>query len=364
MAHSAAPPFAHSSGPKTAAIAIVGEAWGSDEEACGGIPFIGASGQELTRMFKAVGIKREDCFLTNVLALRPPSNDIAALCDTKTAVKKLCPKAAAMPPLTKGKYLLPEYLSELERLRQELEALSNLTVIVALGATAAWAVLGTNAIGSIRGTVAMSTLVPRAKVLATYHPAHVLRQWNVRPIVLKDLTKALAQSAFHGLRQPEHNITVATSLQAIGDFLWEAGHAGLMAVDVETKLGQITCLGFGISPIRAFVVPFHDPSKDGGSYWPSATVEAAAWSLCKAILDLPCEKVFQNGLYDLQYLALYGIKPRTCAHDTMLLHHSIYPELQKGLGFLGSIYCDLPAWKLMNPHHQKATAAADAKADE
>jgi len=56
---------------------------------------------------------------------------------------------------------------------------------------------------------------------------------------------------------------------------------------------------------------------------------------------------YQNGLYDLQYILRMGLRPANCQADTMLLHHSLFPELQKGLGFLGSIYTNEASWKLM-----------------
>ena len=58
-------------------------------------------------------------------------------------------------------------------------------------------------------------------------------------------------------------------------------------------------------------------------------------------------KLFQNGMYDLQYLLKMGLRPKALAEDTMLMHHSMFPELQKGLGFLGSIYTNESSWKLM-----------------
>ena len=68
------------------------------------------------------------------------------------------------------------------------------------------------------------------------------------------------------------------------------------------------------------------------------------------LLESVIPKVFQNGLFDMQYLARMGLQVRNALHDTMLLHHVLYPELQKGLGFLGSIYSNEPAWKLMRTH--------------
>ena len=55
-------------------------------------------------------------------------------------------------------------------------------------------------------------------------------------------------------------------------------------------------------------------------------------------------------MYDLQYLLRLGLRVNAASHDSMLLHHSIFPEMNKGLGFLGSIYSFEPAWKLMRKH--------------
>ena len=55
--------------------------------------------------------------------------------------------------------------------------------------------------------------------------------------------------------------------------------------------------------------------------------------------------IFQNGIYDVQYLMKYRIRVRNFSEDTMLLHHSLYPALPKSLDFLGSIYANEQAWK-------------------
>ena len=68
------PPFSHTSGSHSAPVVIVGEAWGRDE-ALTGTPFVGASGQELTKLLLQAGIKRSDCLLTNTLNLQPQFAD-------------------------------------------------------------------------------------------------------------------------------------------------------------------------------------------------------------------------------------------------------------------------------------------------
>lgn len=338
--HNAAPAFAHSSGPRDAKIAIVGEAWG-EQEALIGKPFQGYSGQELTRMLQEAGLARRECFLTNVLALRPPNNDLSALC-----VKKAdCGDDYPHPHLGKvGQYLAPQYLSELERLREELEKVRP-NLVIALGATACWALLGTNGIGNLRGTVATGTLVG-LKVLPTYHPAAVLRNWAWRPIALADLMKAKRESAYAEIKRPRRLILVNPTIQECRD--WISTHVkSECACDIETKYGMIEMIGFSADHNHAMIVPFWDKAK-GGNYWPSALIEKDARNIVRSILENPfIVKIFQNGLYDLQYLMKEGYRPRNCSEDTMLLHHALYPELQKGLGFLGSIYTSEPAWKMM-----------------
>jgi len=344
MPHTPLPPFAATSGPRTAKIALVGEAWG-EQEALLEQPFVGSSGQELTRMLAEAGISRRECFLTNTLALRPPENKIEALCTTKSS---LGPDALTYPapPLSQGKYLLPEYLPELQRLSAELTEVSP-NLVIALGATACWAMLQVGGISSRRGVVAQGLLVPGLKVLPTYHPSAVLRNWALRVVVVADLLKAQRESKFPEVVRPRREILINPTLEELS--LWEPRlcSAPILGVDIETASRQITCICFAPSPSTALVVPFWDRRSHDWSYWPSAEAEGQAWGMVRRVLESPAPKVFQNGLYDLQYIARMGIRPKACQEDTMLFHHSLYPELQKGLGFLGSIYTNEASWKLM-----------------
>src|SRR5688500_5986031 len=116
-------------------IAIVGEAWGEQEERARA-PFVGAAGYELTRMLDETGIRRADCFLTNVFNIRPERNDIENIC-----VPKSDPSAIKdMPPLKSGKYIPERLRGELLRLYRELSDVRP-NVTIALGNTATWALL-------------------------------------------------------------------------------------------------------------------------------------------------------------------------------------------------------------------------------
>ena len=324
-------------GPK---IAIVGEAWGEHEERQRA-PFVGPAGYELTKMLGEAGIHRADCFLTNVFNLRPrPTNDIENLCSKE--------RQGNFPPLKAGRYLRAEFNSEVQRLIRELTDLRP-NITIALGNTAAWALLGNTGISKIRGTVTDSTAIRGLKVLPTFHPAAILRQWDLRAVTVLDLGKAARESAFPEIRRPERTIYIDPSLS---DLEWYYDkflrNATRIAFDIETAGQQITCIGFSPEPSSAIVIPFVDPRKEGGSYWPNQSDELHAWAYVRKVLDHPAPKVAQNGLYDIHFLwRAYGIVVRNFEDDTMLLHHALQPESEKGLAFLGSVYTNEASWKLM-----------------
>lgn len=335
------PAFAATSGPRSGAkIALVAEAWGQQEELTRQ-PLIGTTGQELNRMLQEAGIQRNQCFATNVFALRPTDNKIDKLCLDKKGVGG---KDYSLPATNMGKYIEPRFLPELDRLREELSSVQP-NLIIALGAISCWALLQSPKIGSIRGTTTESTLVPRRKVLATYHPSAVYRNWSLRPIVIADLMKAKKEAEFPEVRRPQRFILVRPSIPEM--YQWWQTHgigAERLAFDIETTKGQIRNIGFATSRSHAINIPFIVRDK---SYWPTISGEWAAWQFVQMVLASPAVKIAQNGLYDIQYCWRMGLRIENYREDTMLQHHALYPEMQKGLGFLGSIYTGEPSWKLL-----------------
>lgn len=391
MNYAPLPPFAATAGPRQGVkIVFCGEAWGREEEPLR-LPFVGESGKEFWRMlgeaisdvepelhaaaadlhkYGSAWVRERERWLaaagiafTNVLALRPPDNKLEALCvnkkDADAESKALFGSSYPHPSVSNGKYLRPQFLPELDRLKAELlEWKPNL--VVGLGNTAIWALLRVTNIGTIRGTVTQGYQegpCGGVKVLPTYHPAGVMRNWAWRPIVVADLMKCRRESAFPEIRRPERRILINPTLDEVKEWLkgsehaaafdYENGKAHILASDTETEGGQIRCISIG-SATECIVIPFWDKTKPGWSYW-TEPEEREVWELLdKFFLNPLIEFVFQNLMYDAQYLTPMKISVTQCKHDTMLLHHSIYPELQKGLGFLGSLYCNEPAWKLMN----------------
>jgi uracil-DNA glycosylase len=187
------------------------------------------------------------------------------------------------------------------------------------------------------------------KFLPTYHPAAIFRAWHWRPIVLADLLKAQRERHSARLTRPSRSLLICPSIAEVEGWTRDAlRSARLLAPDIETLKGQIRCIGFARSREDVLVIPFI-ARLTGGSYWASEHEELRAWRCVRALLESEIPKVFQNGLFDLQYLAPFA-RPRNCRHDTMLLHHALFPEMQKGLGFLGSVYTNEQSWKLLRRH--------------
>lgn len=324
-------------------IAILGESWG-ENEARERMPFVGAAGYQLTKMLEDAEIARADCFLTNVFNQHPPANKIEAFCGPKSEGIK------GYPPLLKGKHIHARYQPELDRLADELVEV-NPNLIIAMGNTACWAMLGKTFISKLRGTTSISSHTASGfKVLPTYHPAAVLRQWELRPTTVMDLMKAKRESEYPEIRRPKREIWIEPTIEDLENFYKNCIiGCRLLSVDIETSGSLITCIGFVPNSRSAIVIPFYDSRRKGRSYWSTKEDECTCWSIISRILsDASIPKLFQNGLYDIAFIwRSTGIRVYGAEHDTMLLHHSLQPESLKGLGFLGSIYTDEGSWKQM-----------------
>lgn len=322
-------------------ILICGEAWGA-EEAIEGKPFVGPSGRLLRGLLYQSGIAYDECYVTNVFNLQPkPKNDIINLCGGKAD------GIPGYPSLQKSKYVRAEYKPELERLFREIDH-ERPNLILALGATAAWALLKTSGIKNIRGTPHVAGVLGRSyKVLPTYHPAAILREWALRPIVLSDLDKAKRESEYQEVRRPRREVWIAPTLSDLAKF--EQEHilpSPDLSIDIETSGRMITCVGFAPTPQVAIVIPF--VKRNGDSYWPTHEDELEAWSFVRRWCSLKKHIVGQNGLYDINFLwTEAGIPILHYEDDTMLMHHAMQPEMEKGLGFLSSVYTSEQSWKFM-----------------
>jgi DNA polymerase len=137
-------------------IMFVGEAPGADEDEQGE-PFVGRAGQLLNNMISAMGIRREDVYIANIVKCRPPGN--------RTPEREECETCS------------PFVLRQIEAVKPK--------IIVALGAVAAKTLLGINdAIGNLRGNIYD---FKNTKLAVTYHPAYLLRDPRQKKEAWKDL---------------------------------------------------------------------------------------------------------------------------------------------------------------------------------
>lgn len=341
---------------RDAKIMLIGEAPGQQEEALGK-PFVGKSGQELTKMLAEAGIIREECYLTNVFLDRPPSNNIFAWCLKKKEADEAWQALGNEGKypyvyLKSGNYLDPARLVEaLPRLQEEIKAY-NPNIIIALGNTPLWALTNLSGITKYRGTILLCDIFDQQyKVLPAFHPAYILRQWESRPVAVADFMKAKKESQYKEFRRINRELWLEPNTQDIVDFREKhLTTAESFAYDIETGFGQITCIGFGTTT-HAMCVPFLDTRKPDWSYWQTKDEEVAAWNLVRSILNLSGPlKIAQNGMYDITWLwTKVGIPVNAPMGDTMLMHHSMFPEMNKGLAFLGSIYTNEVSWKTLRP---------------
>jgi len=343
--------------------------------------FVGATGAELLRMLNdanvitltpqdrthlskwyrakdpyalaAIWDLHPELYRTNVFQQHPPGNMLEYLCGPKKIAIEGYPALLSSPRKLSldepaYKYVRKEFQHELDRLGDEiLQADPN--IIVCLGNSALWAMAGRTGITKLRGTTAVSThCVTGYKLLLTYHPSAVTRQWELRPTTVADLSKILKEKETSDVKRPPCTIWTEPSLAEIRIFIRRyIRGCKILSVDIETSGNQITRIGFAPRPDLALVVPIHDSRTAKGSYWPTAKAERSCWELIRQVLeDQSISKLFQNGLYDIPFiLRTTGIAVRGALHDTMLLHHALQPESLKGLGFLGSIYTDHGPWK-------------------
>lgn len=299
--------------------------------------------------------------ITNVFEHHPPNNDLGYIF-SPDAKSDFMPgfKYDTKRPIS---YIKPEFQHHVHTLWKRIEK-TKPSLCLLLGNTACWAVLKQTKITEIRGTICQSPHLG-AKCLPTFHPASILRNWPARPIVLADFTKANFQKEFPEIRRIKRKVIYHATLNEIENWLnqpttrytidIESGYA--LFTDPELKnmtpnmrhtlSSQISMIGFARNPTDNLVVEFMTRNSPNLNYWPTQEEEVSAWKLVEKALSTPIPKTFQNGLYDICRLLYAGIKTRFARDDTMLLHHALYPELPKALGFLGSIYAEEFAWKTL-----------------
>lgn len=337
-------------------------------------------------MLLEAGLSRANVFATNVVARRPPGNEL----------HRLFRPYDRHQPSWRGLNPTEEVLSEISRCHRQL-AVVQPKVIIAAGNYALWALTADAGISSISLGDGTTVKVPSGitswrgsmlesqdptlpdhlrgrRVLPIIHPAAILRAWYNRSITVHDLRERVPLALKDDWRaKPAPTICIPQSANEAVHYLksWmklaELRGELRLANDIETmKRTFITCIGFGHGPFNsegfALVIPLIKAEANGTySSWWSPSDEARIMAVCREVLTHPNIHIEgQNYLYDTQYFQRWlGVTPKL-AFDTMLAQHLCFPGTPKGLDYLSSLYChyhrywkeDGKDWDLRGDQHR------------
>lgn len=312
-------------GPKPSKIMLIGEAPGAHEEEKG-VPFVGPSGKLLDDCLRMAGIKRNECYITNVVKVRPPNN-----------------KLDRLPEIG---YTVEDFYSELYD-----EVLSvNPNIIVCVGGTALKAITGMVGIEKLRGSLYGVMIKGKPfKVISIVHPRYMMKVHELKYISVFDLKKAKREAEFKELKRTKrvelYNLPygeIVRHLKGILNRLDE--RKTYISIDLETykKKPIIRCLAIATNIHRALCIPFVIAYKP---VW-SKEEEVELWRMISRILLHPNARVIgQNFSFEMTHLAKITGGKLIPYMDTMRAHALVYPEFRHGLDFLASIYTDMPYFK-------------------
>jgi len=339
--------YVRGEGPLSAKLMIVGEAPGYDEDK-EGRPFVGPSGRLLNKFLAEAGINRSQCYVTNVVKVRPPDNKFDRL------------REFGLSPV--------DYLPELW---QEIQAVAP-NCILALGAIPLKFLTGRsgkgNSITENRGSILQLTGQAKhlCKVVATYHPASLLhlRGSEVadplqRLFMQADFRRAVEESASLDFNYLARSLIVARNSHDTWRFLERNRKRKMMALDIEVQYSIPTVLGIAFSKEEALAVPLLDfPSQfnDGECLCSSPrdvaqSVHAIYSHVEKSGIDI----IGQNFKFDHDKAEPRGLRVRGHIIDIMLIHATLYPEFPKSLEFMASIHTREPFWKNNDMYHSSLT---------
>lgn len=208
---------------------------------------------------------------------------------------------------------------------------------------------GLNSIRKFRGSVlpiagSFNISKQNTKVLPILGPHPYLNQeYRLRPISRIDFGKIAKNLNDKPPADRRYNLWVARSSSALRTFLERSyqpciARGGFLTFDIETYLQIPICISLCFDGMESVCIPLVDASIDRDN-------RALMMDMIARLLDSPIPKVNQNIKYDWKILERWGFRVRNIVGDTMLATSTLYCEFPKNLGFLTSIYTDIPYFK-------------------
>lgn len=300
-------------------IMIIGEAPGEREAETGRV-FSGRAGQLLDQALFDAGLGRGDVYVTNVVKCRPPDN--------------------ARPD--KGHQVACSIFLE-----QEVKRVRP-THVLLLGNSALQAVARKSGITKHRGVrlAIRDPLWAKRTVIATIHPAYVLRNPGQHQVFLEDVRRfaRALRGDFQVVPVGATLVRTARGLRKLREILHSAK---VIAYDVENRYApwhsdwQLLCLGLSVDGERAFCVPLNHPQSPFVTRW-----HDVLQFLRPALERKGVRLVAQNGKHDNVQLAGAGVYLEH-NFDIMLAAHLLDENRPKNLGFLSQTLLGADVYKGM-----------------
>jgi uracil-DNA glycosylase family 4 len=316
-----------SEGPLNATLAIVGEGPGESEVAKGR-PFIGGSGRLLFDTLKTIGVERHMIYTTNVVKRQI---SLSRFGNEKNVVKQ------------------PELEKWIEMLNWELARLPHLKTILIMGGYALAALLGENKVTHWRGSVIEGAKFPGNRLgtyVITINPAYAMRELKLEPVFALDIRNKL-RASLEGTYKPYKIETIINpsynrAIKEIGE-LKRAGKP--TSCDIESIAGETACIGFANDPFRSVCINWRDYKSNRYTRQEEADILYAIQDLCDSHREKGVPMIGQNSQFDTYWLRLKDWLSVSFSDDTLLQHHTLYPQLPHNLGFLTSQYTSHPFYK-------------------
>jgi DNA polymerase-1 len=315
------------SGKKSAEIMIVGEAPGAREDESHKA-FVGPAGILLTEELAAAGIKRSDCYITNVAKCRPPQNRTPTKKEISTCVDAY--------------------------LEREISRV-NPRYILTVGNSALQGLTGKSGIKKHRGSVFR---YGDAKILATLHPAAILRNPYLRPELKADFQR-LGRMVRQEREDTPTKLRIIKRTSQLNALIKLLMQQPVIAWDLETyaydngirlkgkpvvsglqewrEESRIVCVSVSWEEGETAVIPMHHKNT------PWKDPDQILQKLKPVFERTDCKYIAHNGKFDCRYLASRKIyNPLT--FDTMLAAHMLDENRSKGLKPLAEVLLGVDAW--------------------
>lgn len=305
---------------------IIAEAPG-EREVMQKLPLVGGSGSLLWKVLnKRTKLTRKDFYITNVVKRQVSFTD-----NSKKAVNR------------------HELSLWIELLRWELGWLPNLRYVVALGNFALNALSGHTGITQWRGSV-LTVRIPNhatgtereVTVVCLNNPAAVLREPKLEVTFNMDMGKF--QRVLEGKHAPSQvSVTKYPSITEIDRFVeGMARPESTIAHDIETIGGETACFGFADTSSTAICIALR--TKTENVY--TLAEERHIRRQLQRLYNSGARFVAQNGAFDMGWQWFKDrMRIPQLWFDTMLGHHTLYPQLPHNLGFITTQYTDNPYYK-------------------